>query len=168
MVSAGYSIKQRKNKDWNKLLTWSKKQIMENRMRSSIRNIQQLLSFVSLYMIQQVLLDVFIYYESAASHQNKWHRFLQSVYCDERLSNTNFWYQTYVSYISGFRPCWKKILCLCDIKICRFSCCTISCSLLAFLTLKKILDFGRNFIKRSFASPDLSTWRFPMNQIKCV
>ena len=71
-------------------------------------------------------------------------------------------------YISGSRAFWKKIFCLCHIKICCFYFCMISHLLLAFLRLKEVLDFVRKFFKPTFASPHLTTWWFPMNPVRRV
>ena len=73
-------MKQSKNKDDNK--QDSKIRIMESRMKSAIRNtmnIPQLLSFIALCMIQQVLSDVFICYERVVYEQKQSYRYLQSV-----------------------------------------------------------------------------------------
>ena len=71
-------------------------------------------------------------------------------------------------HISGFNAFQKKILCLCYIKTCCFWYYLISCLLLAFLTLKNVLDFVRNFVTQTFASPHLSTRWFAKNPIRCL
>ena len=90
------------------------------------------------------------------------------------------WFKVFTMFQNGVQwlrnmSCWKKnsnhificasffdvIFCSCHIKTCCFSHCIVSWRLLAFLVLKKSLEFVRKVVKPTFASGDESSSWFP-------
>ena len=80
--------------------------------------------------------------------------------------NTTLCIKTEALCIWCFSAFWKKICCLCYIKISCSWYYIMSLASLAFFTMKKALYFVRNFLTPSFASAHVSTSWFPMKPIR--
>ena len=117
---------------------------------------------------QQVLSNVFMNCKRVALGSYMQYHCLQSVQARLWCSNMNFENKKKGWHVWGFNAFQKKILCLCHIKTCCFWYYLISWLLLAFLTLKNVIDFVRNFVTQTFASPHLSTRWFAKNPIRCL